>query len=119
MSLNVGVYVKANILILRLNGELDDISVPDLRKRISSYIDEYKIVHLVINLEKLEFIDSSGVGFIIGRFHQLRKRNGDVTLCNVKSKLEKIINVSGLSKICIIRETENAVLLSMGESVNA
>ena len=119
MSLNVGVYVKSNILILRLNGDLDDITVPDLRKRISTYIDEYKIMHLVINFEKLDFIDSSGIGFIIGRFHQLRKKNGDVTLCGIQSKLEKIINVSGLSKICIIRENEKAVLISMGEYINA
>lgn len=119
MSLNVGVYVKSNILILRLNGDLDDITVPDLRKRISTYIDEYKIKHLVINFEKLEFLDSSGIGFIIGRFHQLRKRNGDVTLCSIQSKLERIINVSGLNKICIIRESEKAVLLSMGEYINA
>ena len=63
--------------------------------------------------------DSSGIGFIIGRFHQLRKKNGDVTLCGVQAKLEKIINVSGLSKICIIRESEKAVLISMGEYVNA
>ena len=73
MGLNVGVYVKSDVLILRLKGELDDITVKDLRLRISNYIDDYKIKHLVINMEKLEFLDSSGIGFIIGRFHQLKR----------------------------------------------
>lgn len=113
MGLNVGVYVKKDILILRLKGELDDVSVSDLRTRISNYIDSYKINHLVLNLAELNFLDSSGIGFIIGRYHQLRKRNGDITISNVNSKIERIIYISGLAKICKIRENEEAVLISL------
>ena len=118
MGLNVGVYVKSDILILRLRGELDDITVKDLRSRISDYIEGYKIKHLVINFQNLDFLDSSGIGFIIGRYHQIKKVNGDVTLCNIPNKLERIISISGLYKICSIRESENALLLSMGEKIN-
>ncbi len=114
MGLNVGVYVKGNALILRLKGDLDDLSVKDLRTRISRYIDDYKIKHLVINVEGLDFMDSSGIGFIIGRFHQLKRVGGDVAICNVHQKIEKIINLSGLNKICMIRENESATLLAMG-----
>lgn len=114
MGLNVGVYVKGNALILRLKGELDDLSVSDLRTRISRYIDDYKIKHLIINVEKLDFMDSSGIGFIIGRFHQLKRVNGDVMICNINQKIEKIIHLSGLSKICMIRENEESVFLTIG-----
>ena len=113
MGLNVGVYVKKDILILRLKGELDDVSVSDLRTRISNYIDSYRINHLVLNLGELTFLDSSGIGFIIGRYHQLRKRNGDITISNVNSKIDRIIYISGLAKICKIRENEEAVLISL------
>lgn len=118
MGLNVGVYVKGEILILRLKGELDDVTVSDLRKRITDYIDGYKINHLVINFANLDFLDSSGIGFIIGRYHQIKKRNGDITLCNIPIKLDRIISISGLYKICIIRESEQAALISMGEKIN-
>lgn len=114
MGLNVGVYVKSDALILRLRGELDDLSVGDLRTRISKYIDDYKIKHLIINVEKLEFMDSSGVGFIIGRFHQLKRVNGEVVICNVHHRIERIINLSGLNKICMIQENEESVLLKIG-----
>lgn len=110
MGLNVGVYVKKDILILRLKGELDDISVSDLRMRITNYIDSYKIKHLVLNLGELTFLDSSGIGFIIGRYHQLRKRNGDITISNINSKIDRVIYISGLAKICKIRDNEEAVL---------
>lgn len=113
MGLSVGVYVKKDILILRLKGELDDVSVSDLRTRISNYIESYKINHLVLNLAELTFLDSSGIGFIIGRYHQLRKKNGDITISNVNSKIERIIYISGLAKICKIRENEEAVLISL------
>ncbi|MDE5715943.1 MAG: anti-sigma factor antagonist [Anaeroplasmataceae bacterium] len=115
MSLNVGVYVKKDILILRLKGELDDVSVTDLRLRISNYIDGYKIKHLVLNLGDLTFLDSSGIGFIIGRYHQLRKKNGDITISNINSRIEKIIYISGLGKICKIRETEEAAKIALSE----
>ena len=113
MCLNVWVYVKKDILILRLKGELDDVSVRDLRMRVSNYIDSYKIRHLVLNLQDLSFLDSSGIGFIIGRYHQLRKRNGDITISNVNSKIDRIIYISGLAKICKIRENEESVLISL------
>ena len=48
MGLTVGVYFKKDILILRLRGELDEVSVGDLRMKISNYIDSYKINHLII-----------------------------------------------------------------------
>lgn len=114
MSLNVGVYVKKNILILRLKGELDDISVGDLRMRITNYIEDYHIVHLVLNLKDLTFMDSSGIGFIIGRYHQLKKKNGDIIISNINGKIERIVYISGLAKICKIRENEEAVLLTLG-----
>lgn len=114
MGLGVGVSLRADILILRLKGDLDDVSVKDLRFRISKYIDDYDIKHLVINMEKLDFLDSSGIGFIIGRYHQIKKKNGEVVLCNINSKIEKIIRISGLNKICMIRENEEALVLSIG-----
>ena len=114
MGLNVGVYVKKDVLILRLKGELDDISVADLRGRITHYIDQYNIMHLVINVKELSFMDSSGIGFIIGRYHQLKKKGGDITISNISGKIEKLIYVSGLAQICKIRETEEAVLFALG-----
>ena len=113
MGLTVGVYFKKDILILRLKGELDEISVSDLRMKVSNYIDSYNINHLIINLKELTFLDSSGIGFIIGRYHQLKFKNGDITLCQLNEKLEKLIYISGLAKICKIRDTEEAVLIAL------
>lgn len=113
MGLNVGVYVKKDILILRLKGELDDVSVSDLRLRISNYIDNYNIKYLLLNLQELNFLDSSGIGFIIGRYHQLRKKDGEIIISNINPKIERIIFISGLAKICKIRQSEEAVIKAL------
>ena len=113
MGLTVGVYFKKDILILRLRGELDEVSVGDLRMKISNYIDSYKIIHLIINLKELNFLDSSGIGFIIGRYHQLKFKDGDITLCQINPKIEKLVYISGLAKICKIRDTEESVMIAL------
>lgn len=113
LGLTVGIYFKKDILILRLNGELDEVSVTDLRIKISNYIDSYNIKHLVLNLNELCFLDSSGIGFIIGRYHQLKFKNGDITLCGINNRLERLIYLSGLAKICKIRDTEDAVMKAL------
>lgn len=114
LGLTVGVYIKKNYLILRLKGELDDVTVSDLRMKISKYLDEYNIKHLIINVKELTFLDSSGIGFIIGRYHQLRRNGGDISIVSINSKIERIILLSGLTKICMIRENEDVCINSLG-----
>ncbi len=114
MGLTVGVYIKKNYLILRLKGELDDVTVSDMRMKISKYIDDYKIKHLIINVNELNFLDSSGIGFIIGRYHQLKRNYGDISIVSINPKIERIIMLSGLTKICMIRENEEVCINALG-----
>lgn len=114
MSLDINVSVCKDFLFLRFKGDLDESNIKNVRERITSYIDLYNIKHLILNFKQLEFIDSTGVGFIIGRYHQLKLKKGDVTLCNLSEKCEKIVKYSGLLKICILRENEEAIRLGAG-----
>ena len=114
MALNIQMAIRKNLLFIRLRGELDQASTENLKFRVSEIVDKYYIKHIILNFENLGFMDSSGIGFIIGRYHQLKKINGDVTLCGVNNKIERIILLSGLAKICTIRETEQSVLVALG-----
>ena len=51
-------------------------------------------------------MDSTGIGFMIGRYHDLKKNNGKLIICNMNNVIERIVNLSGLRKICSIAETE-------------
>lgn len=103
--LNVQILIKKNIMYVRLEGELDQYTVEDLRVRTTELIERYQIRYLVLNFHKLEFMDSSGVGYIIGRYNRLKKKAGGVVLCSLSEYIWKLVLLSGLHKICTIMKT--------------
>ena len=107
MAVNIQMSIRKNMLFVRLKGELDQAVTEKLMIRISELIDKYEIKYLIFNFEKLNFMDSSGVGFIIGRYSQVKKRNGKIIVCSMNRLIERIFNLSGLKKICGVATNEN------------
>lgn len=107
--LNAQMFIKRYVLYVRLDGELDQYTVENLRIKVSELIDKYRIRFLVLNFERLDFMDSSGIGFIIGRYHKLRKANGGIILCSVNEHIKRIVMLSGLIKMCVIKKDEEEV----------
>ena len=106
MALNIQMAIKKNLLFIRLRGELDQSSTENLKFRVSEVIDKYYIKHIILNLENVGFMDSSGFGFIIGRYSQIKKRQGKIVICSMNNIIERIIVLSGLKKICLIAKSE-------------
>ncbi len=106
MGLNLQMALRKNVLIIRLKGELDQASVTTLKYRVSEVIDKYRIKNLVINMNDVPFMDSSGIGFIIGRYTQLKQRKGKIVICSMNDMVERIFNLSGLKKICLVTKNE-------------
>jgi anti-sigma B factor antagonist len=84
--------------VLDIVGEVDLYTAPALRDRIASLIDG-GVRKLVVNLEQVGFLDSSGLGVLIGALRRLKERDGDLALvCNEGSTL-KVLTVTGLDKV--------------------
>lgn len=98
--------IRKNRLFIRLSGELDQAVTDNLKIKVSEIIDKYMIKHVIINFEKLDFMDSSGIGFIIGRYAQVKKRNGKVVICAMNEIIERVVRLSGLKRICLIADSE-------------
>jgi stage II sporulation protein AA (anti-sigma F factor antagonist) len=99
-------FIKRDILYLRFEGEFDQNSVSKIKYKIVELIEKYRIKYIVFNFRKLKFMDSSGIGFIIGRYNFLKKNNGKVFICSMNDQIRRIVLLSGLSKICVIKEDE-------------
>lgn len=112
--LNVKLYIRKCVLFVCLEGELDQSSAERMRTKISELIDGYNIRYLVLNALNLQFMDSSGIGFIIGRYNQLKKCNGEIIICNMNQQIKRIVTLSGLTKICVLKETEEDVEMYLG-----
>lgn len=114
MALEVNLMIKQDTIITRLKGELDEENVGGVKVKLTELIKKYQIKNLVFNLEELSFLDSSGIGMIIGRYNQVMANHGQVVLCAINTQIERIILMSGLLKICTLRDSESSARWFLG-----
>lgn len=87
-------------LIVQVDGELDLETSPVFREKVESKLNQYEMIkHLILDLQKVSFIDSSGLGAILGRFKRLSQQGGRVSAVNVSPQVRRIFELSGLLKI--------------------
>ena len=84
-------------LYIYLSGELDEHSVADVRTTADRLIDENAgLSRAIFNLAGLRFMDSTGIGFLIGRYKRLKKYGMGMFLENPERAADKILSLSGL-----------------------
>lgn len=86
------------VLVVTLYGELDNHEANGIRTQISSAIYAGQVQAIIWNLEKLGFMDSAGIGLILGRMRDLAPFGGDTFILNPSSTMEKIFSFSGLEE---------------------
>lgn len=106
LGLNIG--IKKDTLFVRLRGELDESNCEALKIKLSDFIEKYSINNVCFNLGRLTFIDSSGIGVILGRYRQICNR-GELIICEARGDIKRIVKLSGLEKIVKLKETEENV----------
>lgn len=82
-----------------LEGELDHHSAQSVRAELESLIASPHVRHLVLDLGKLSFMDSSGIGVVLGRYKTLAKRGGTVAVRSPNAHVDRIFAMSGLYQI--------------------
>lgn len=114
MSLNINLEVKNRVLCIRLEGELDHHTAEQLRNQVNTVIEEQSIKHILLNLGQLQFMDSSGLGVILGRYKQISSKGGEMVVCSISPDVKRLFEMSGLFKIIRMEENENFALQSLG-----
>lgn len=90
---------KRNTLTVRLTGELDHRVAADVRAELDALILDPRVRRLVFDLKELEFMDSSGVGLIIGRYKQMARRGGSVAVTGPGRSVDRIFEMAGLYQL--------------------
>lgn len=83
-------------LTVRLSDELDHRAAAALREELDALLKDGGIRRLVLDLRRLKFMDSSGVGFIIGRYKLMARRGGSVAVVNADRQMDRIFEMAGL-----------------------
>ena len=84
---------------LRLSGELDHSTAAAVRAEVDELILDPRIRRLVFDLDELEFMDSSGIGLIIGRYKQMARRGGTVAVMSPRRRVDRIFEMAGLYQL--------------------
>lgn len=106
---------KNDTLLARIKGELDMHTADDLRQSIEQYLKDYpSIKNLLMDLAGTSFIDSSGVGVILGRYKTLMQRGGKLGAVSLTPQVRRIFELSGMLKLMSIYENMEEAENSFG-----
>jgi stage II sporulation protein AA (anti-sigma F factor antagonist) len=108
--LNISTVVRQGVLIVRLEGELDMHVADEFRRKVDNAIDSSGSRNLLLNLKGVGFIDSSGLGVILGRYKKIAALGGKVLITGARPTVARLLEYSGVRKIVKIWPTELAAL---------
>lgn len=104
----MNILVANNTLTVKLIEDIDHNNSSEIRRRIDDEINKRPIKNLVFDFSNVEFMDSSGIGMILGRYKILKSIGGSVIINNPTNAVMKIIEIAGISKIIpVISNLEN------------
>ena len=83
-------------LVAKLDGELDQSCAAEIREKIDKDINMHSIINLVMDFDRVDFMDSSGIGMLIGRYKLIKARGGKMLIIRTSPQVDKIIELSGL-----------------------
>lgn len=92
-----------------LSGEIDHHTSEALRRAIDQKITQDKPAVLCLHFGKVDFMDSSGVGLVMGRYRQLRVYGGKLELCDMPRAVERIMRLSGIEKIAAVTTEKGGI----------
>lgn len=79
--------------------ELDHFQADDIRRAVNEKMQEKYVKYVVFDFSQTQFMDSSGIGLIAGRYREMAVRGGQVYVSNVSKPMQKVLTMSGLYRI--------------------
>lgn len=105
---------NGEMLVVRLDGELDHHYAMRIREAVDSAVMVGDVRRIVFDFSNVGFMDSSGIGTIMGRYRLMQAVGGSVSAFGVSPRLDKLISMSGIKKIIKIYNTEKEATRGVG-----
>ncbi len=95
--------------VLSVKGEVDVYSAPRLREKLVELVSDGHR-QIVADLEGVDFLDSTGLGVLVGGLKRLRSHDGDLTLVCTQHRILKVFEITGLTKVFAIHDSVDAAV---------
>ena len=104
MELKLGHYARDGFEVVDVQGEIDIYTAPRLRELLIDLVSKNSY-QLIVNLEKVGFLDSTGLGVLVGGLKRVRAHDGSLDLVCTQQRILKIFKITGLTKVFGIHQT--------------
>lgn len=91
--------VNGNTMVIHLREDLDHHNAVYIREMADGFVEKYPITRIIFDFTGVEFMDSSGIGVIMGRYKQMSYVGGTVFVCGIGKNVDRIFKMSGLYKL--------------------
>ena len=102
--MNIEYDTKDKLLILKITEEIDHHTTEKIRKRADYEINRLLPRKVIFDFNSVTFMDSAGIGFLIGRYKEAKVLGGETEIINVNSSIKKVLEMCGVSKLIHIKE---------------
>jgi len=109
VDLSLSTRTEGDRTVVVVGGEIDVYTAPKLREQLIDLVSGGKY-HLVVDMEGVDFLDSTGLGVLVGGLKKVRAHDGSMELICSQDRLLKIFRITGLAKVFTIHESESAAL---------
>jgi anti-sigma B factor antagonist len=114
VDLKLGHYSKGGIEVVNVEGEIDVYTAPRLRELLIDLVNK-NTYQFVVNMEKVEFLDSTGLGVLVGGLKRVRAHDGSIDVVCTQERILKIFRITGLTKVFGIYQTvDQAITAKQG-----
>lgn len=109
MDLSVTTREESGRTIVEVGGEIDVYSAPTLRDRLNALVADGHH-DLIVDMQGVEFLDSTGLGVLVGGLKRVRTHNGSLQLVCSQERVLKVFRITGLTKVFAIHDTVEQAL---------
>jgi len=95
--------------IIAVGGEIDVYTAPKLRDKITELVAD-GVYDIIVDMEAVEFLDSTGLGVLVGGLKKVRAHDGSLQLICTQDRLLKIFRITGLAKVFVIHDSADGAL---------
>jgi len=104
VDLKLDHHAKDGSEVVEVEGEIDVYTAPRLRELLIELVNKGHF-RLIVNMEKVEFLDSTGLGVLVGGLKRVRAHDGSLDLVCTQERILKIFRITGLTKVFGIHDT--------------
>ena len=109
MDLKLDHHTKDGSEVVEVEGEIDVYTAPRLRELLIELVNKGHF-RLIVNMEKVEFLDSTGLGVLVGGLKRVRAHDGSLDLVCTQERILKIFRITGLTEVFGIYETADQAI---------